>query len=111
MSRSIADAFMKTRKGKSIVVEAKNAIRPRYRELDHLAYVTYVSSTPPNQNHYHLYKAAKPRIRELAAAGDDKYNEASTALKCAWTDRGHFEKAGKLLVPDQMIRTSLGYRW
>jgi hypothetical protein len=107
---ALADAFMKTREGKQIVSEAKNVIGPRIRELDELAYGTYVKFARP-RSHFDLYKAAKPRIRELGVAGGSEYDKAALYLRSAWVDRADFERAGKFLVPDQKVRTELGYRW
>ena len=106
---AIADAFMKTREGKAIVIEAKKSIHPRFKELDQLAYRTYVSAAP--SNHYHLYRAAIGRIRDLAASGGQDFEQALHCLKMAWVDRKSFEKAGQCLVPDEKVRYRLGYRW
>lgn len=108
-NNAIADAFLKTREGKAVVIEAKKAIHPQFKELDSLAYRTYVGAAP--SNHYHLYRASKRRISDLSASGGKDFEHAMYLLKLAWVDRESFEKAGKFLVPDEKIRANLGYRW
>lgn len=112
LTHSLADAFKKSKGGETLVIEAKKVISPRFNELNELAHHTWVRCVPQNQrgNHFPLFKAAKTRIRELAAQGGEDYEIALHLLKMAWVDRHHFEDAAKWFCNPLQLK-ELGYHY
>ena len=110
-NHAIADALLKTQQGKVLVVEARKVVGIRFRELDEVAYQTWVKHAPKEHgNHYGLYKAASARIRELAAQGGEDYRMALSLLKTAWLSREDFESAAGWLT-NSLQRRDLGYQF
>lgn len=94
---SIRDALLKTQKGHSLVIEAKNRsveIRDRVRYLKNLVHSTFVSNVPPGfRKRFDVYLMAKPQIRKLAKRGGESYNAAVEAVRWAWTSRRAYREA------------------
>jgi len=115
----IADALGKTESGKHLIIEAK-AIGPRihdffelghstlvempredpkYRKMFHLTMIDRVKAGKKTvQTPYHLFKAANPKLRELAARGDEEYNLSRMVLQYTWQDCGSFVDTVEMIL-------------
>jgi hypothetical protein len=89
----MVDAFLKTKGGRAVVLQAKYEIRAeegkeiaaRIRQLKELVWNTFVGQVPKGHGRDHaLYQMAKGRIRELGAKGGPEYEAVLTAVKFAW---------------------------
>lgn len=110
MSGTMIDAFMKTDKGQTLLIEAKNGqreIADRIRQLKQLVHSTFVSDVPRGHaKRFDVYQMAKGKIRELGRKGGNEFDEAILAVKFAWSSRKSYKQAIEIFEPNEFAEVN-----
>lgn len=119
INTAMVDAFSETESGQILVIEAK-AIGPRVTNLKELAHDTIVEMTkttrwyhkrfhwimqervkankPTVQTPFHLFKAAKPVLKEIAVQGGKEYSSAHMTLQFTWDSHESLQDTVNLIL-------------
>lgn len=101
MSNSMKDAFMKTKKGEKIALEAKKRQMERadrIRQLKTLVHDTFVANVPQGYSkRWDVYQRSKETVKKLGIDGGEPYNQAVMAVKFAFTSRKNYKLAMEAL--------------
>jgi len=89
MSDTMKAAFLKTKKGETFLMKAKQqkiAEKERYNQLHELVHDTFVRLVPKNKaKRWDVYQNSKSNVRKLAKEGGEEYNRVMFLVKHAYS--------------------------